>query len=61
MDRVKRERLKKAGWKVGSPAEFLKLTPEEQRVVEGYRKQMIARAQRRVLQSHRETFRKLAK
>ena len=29
MDKSKRERLEKAGWKVGSTEEFLELSPEE--------------------------------
>ena len=34
MDAEKKERLEKAGFKVGSVAEFLGLTPEEQEQVE---------------------------
>lgn len=34
MNRIKKERLTKAGWKVGSVAEFLDLTPEEELYVE---------------------------
>lgn len=34
MNKAKRERLTKAGWKVGSVAEFLDLTPEEELYVE---------------------------
>lgn len=34
MDHKKRKRLEAAGWKVGSPAEFLELTPEEEQLVE---------------------------
>lgn len=34
MDSSKRKRLQKAGWSVGSAAEFLKLSPEEMRIVE---------------------------
>ncbi len=34
MNKAKRERLTKAGWKVGSVAEFLNLTPEEELYVE---------------------------
>jgi DNA-binding XRE family transcriptional regulator len=34
MNRAKRERLTKAGWKVGTAAEFLHLTPEEELYVE---------------------------
>jgi DNA-binding XRE family transcriptional regulator len=34
MDRKKQKRLEAAGWKVGSPAEFLELTPEEEQLVE---------------------------
>ncbi len=30
MKRTKRARVEKAGWRVGSPAQFLKLTPEEE-------------------------------
>jgi DNA-binding XRE family transcriptional regulator len=34
MNKAKRERLTKAGWKVGSVTEFLNLTPEEELYVE---------------------------
>jgi len=34
MDRKKQKRLEAAGWKVGSPAEFLGLAPEEEQLVE---------------------------
>lgn len=34
MRKAKRERLGRAGWRVGSPAEFLDLTPEEASFVE---------------------------
>jgi hypothetical protein len=34
MESTKRKRLEKAGWRVGSAADFLDLTPEEARVVE---------------------------
>ena len=34
MDKSKRERLAKAGWKVGNAAEFLGLTPQEELYVE---------------------------
>jgi len=34
MDRKKQKRLEAAGWKAGSPAEFLGLTPEEEQLVE---------------------------
>lgn len=34
MDKAKRERLEAKGWKVGSVAEFLELTPEESALVE---------------------------
>lgn len=34
MDAKKRQRLEKAGWKVGDAAEFLELTPEEAALVE---------------------------
>ena len=34
MDRAKRDRLTKAGWRVGSAAEFLELTPQEERYIE---------------------------
>jgi DNA-binding XRE family transcriptional regulator len=34
MDRRKKARLEKAGWKVGSTAEFLQLSPEEELYVE---------------------------
>lgn len=34
MDQGKRKRLEAAGWKVGSAAEFLELTPEEAEIVE---------------------------
>ncbi len=34
MDKVKREQLEARGWKVGTAAEFLELTPEESALVE---------------------------
>ncbi len=34
MNKIKKERLTKAGWKVGSATEFLNLTPEEELYVE---------------------------
>jgi hypothetical protein len=34
MDKAKRERLEAEGWKVGSVAEFLELTPEEVALIE---------------------------
>jgi len=34
MDKAKRRRLEGKGWKVGSAAEFLELTPEETRYIE---------------------------
>lgn len=34
MDRKKQKRLEAAGWQVGSPAEFLGLTSEEEQLVE---------------------------
>jgi predicted XRE-type DNA-binding protein len=34
MDRTKRERLVKGGWRVGDAAEFLELSPEEAAFVE---------------------------
>lgn len=34
MKQTKRERLEKQGWKVGTAAEFLELTPEEEAYVE---------------------------
>lgn len=34
MDKAKRERLEAKGWKVGTAAEFLDLTPEEAALVE---------------------------
>lgn len=34
MDKKKKERLEKKGWKVGSAEEFLKLTPEESTYIE---------------------------
>ena len=34
MDKQKKERVEKAGWRVGSAAEFLGLTPEETAIVE---------------------------
>ena len=34
MDKRKLEKLQAKGWKVGSPAEFLRLTPEEAALVE---------------------------
>lgn len=34
MDRARRRRLEAAGWKVGTAAEFLNLTPDEEEFVE---------------------------
>jgi DNA-binding XRE family transcriptional regulator len=34
MNRAKKQKLTKAGWKIGSAAEFLNLTPEEELYVE---------------------------
>ncbi|NJR31771.1 MAG: helix-turn-helix transcriptional regulator [Chamaesiphon sp. CSU_1_12] len=34
MDPTKRQKLEAAGWKVGTVAEFLQLTPEEEAIVE---------------------------
>jgi hypothetical protein len=34
MDKAKRERLERAGFRVGTVAEFLGLTPEESELVE---------------------------
>jgi ribosome-binding protein aMBF1 (putative translation factor) len=34
LDRAKRRRLEAGGWKIGTAAEFLKLTPEEEEYVE---------------------------
>lgn len=34
MDRAKREQLEAKGWKVGTVAEFLELTPEESALIE---------------------------
>jgi ribosome-binding protein aMBF1 (putative translation factor) len=34
MDSAKRKRLKDAGWKTGTVAEFLRLTPEESALIE---------------------------
>ena len=34
MDRTKKKRLEKKGWRIGSTAEFLNLTPEESRYLE---------------------------
>ena len=34
MDPIKRQKLEAAGWKVGTVAEFLELTPEEEAIVE---------------------------
>lgn len=34
MDKAKRERLEAQGWKVGTVADFLELTPEESMLVE---------------------------
>ncbi|HEY4759396.1 MAG TPA: helix-turn-helix transcriptional regulator [Thermoguttaceae bacterium] len=34
MDKAKKRRLEAKGWKVGSTAEFLELTPEETRYIE---------------------------
>jgi transcriptional regulator with XRE-family HTH domain len=34
MDRAKRERLEAKGWKIGTVADFLELTPEEAALIE---------------------------
>ena len=34
MDKTKRERLEAQGWKIGTVAEFLELTPEESAMIE---------------------------
>lgn len=34
MEKTKKKRLEKRGWKIGSTAEFLGLTPEENRYIE---------------------------
>ena len=34
MDKSKKKRLKKAGWRVGSTSDFLRLTAEEQALIE---------------------------
>jgi DNA-binding XRE family transcriptional regulator len=34
MDENKKQRLKEAGWRTGSVAEFLELTPEENEIIE---------------------------
>ncbi|MCY7368281.1 MAG: helix-turn-helix domain-containing protein [Chamaesiphon sp.] len=34
MDPIKRQKLEAAGWKVGTVAEFLQLTPEEEAIIE---------------------------
>jgi DNA-binding XRE family transcriptional regulator len=34
MDRLKKERLESQGWRVGTVAEFLELTPEENALIE---------------------------
>lgn len=34
MNKAKREKLEKSGWKVGNAAEFLRLSPEEESFVE---------------------------
>lgn len=34
MDRSKKERLQKRGWKIGTAAEFLQLPPQEEQYVE---------------------------
>ena len=34
MDPIKRQKLEAAGWKVGTVAELLELTPEEEAIVE---------------------------
>ena len=34
MDKAKKGKLTKTGWKIGSAAEFLELTPQEERYIE---------------------------
>ena len=34
MDKEKRKKLKAKGWRIGSVAEFLKLTPDEEKAIE---------------------------
>jgi len=48
MDQTKRERLEAKGWKVGTVADFLELTPEESALVE------IKLALSRSLREHRQ-------
>ena len=41
MDKSKRTRLEKKGWKVGSVAEFLGLTPDEQTALDAQYRQFV--------------------
>ncbi len=55
----KRMRLKKAGWKVGTTAEFLDLSPQEQRYVE--LKVLLSQRLKRERQKSRLTQEQLAR
>jgi len=59
MNASKREKLAKAGWKVGGAAEFLKLTPQEELYVE--LKASLCRQLRRQRQKSRLTQEELAR
>jgi hypothetical protein len=48
MEQAKRERLEAKGWKVGTVAEFLGLTPEESALVEIGSDHQLARTSDRV-------------
>ena len=58
MDTKKREALEAAGWKIGSAAEFLGLTEEEQQIIEF--RLMVGRGVRRLRESNHLTQQDLA-
>ena len=54
MKKAKRERLEASGWKVGTVAEFLELTPEESALIEiklALARKLRARRQKRMTQA----------
>lgn len=59
MDKSKQTRLEKAGWKVGTTAEFLDLSPQEQRYVE--LKVLLSQRLKRERQKSRLTQEQLAR
>ena len=58
MDPIKRQKLEAAGWKVGTVAEFLELTPEEEAIVEI--RVALSKALKKMRQQERLSQQKLA-